>query len=238
MICSKCARTISDDSTFCSFCGEKRTEPENAHELSTTVNQSKLEAKSSRSPRLIIILFSFALILSIIGNLFQASNNESLSIELAESQKNIEELSQQIVKANNRISDLNYQISGLKSRAETAENKVSSMKTAETIYSGMKSFLSNNRSDAFKKYQDIYTRTNAIVIKKGSTVDISVVWANSGYIYCNCDDASIISLKWSKNWTGSTTSLNITGLQAGVSVIRIYNDFNDHEVKVLAIVVD
>lgn len=238
MICSKCGRTISDNSTFCSFCGEKRAEPENAHDLNITVNQSILKTKKSRSLRFITILFSFALILSIIGNCFQASNNKSLSTELAESQKNIEELKQQIVKANNRISDLNYQVSNLKSRAETAENKVSSMKTAEAVYSGINRFLSNNRSDAFKKYQDIYTRTNVVVIKKGSTVDISVVWVNSGYVYCNCDDASIISLKWNGNWSRNTTSLNITGLQAGVSVIRIYNDFNDHEVNVLAIVVD
>ena len=49
----------------------------------------------------------------------------------------------------------------------------------------------------FKRFDEFFTYSNAVIIKKGTTVDVSIACLNYCTIYYNVNDTSIASPDWS-----------------------------------------
>lgn len=228
MICPTCETELPDGSAFCPVCGKKIEPPKSepvfkpadtsAHKAAAETDKApaaKPAGKSSGkgSSWLPAILLAAAVI-------FLVTQGEKLSA------------------ANAQISQLTAQVQTAESRAQTAESRANSLEKAGDMYDDMKGFIRGVSPDAIRQYQDLYSYSNAVIIKKGTTETVDIVWANNGTISWWCDDTSVASPDWGEGWKSRTASLYITGNKVGTAEITISNSYNDHELKILAIVTE
>ena len=267
MICRRCGKEIPDDSLFCELCGQPiETRPEEEFKQSeseakeTAISPQAAaeeikpvsEPKASKLPRKkvsgkTIVQFAAAavLILSLIGNIvlgIQLSENvdelAESQTELADVSKKLEEKGKSLAKAQTNISGLETQVDNLEYKLKDAQKRINSLSTAGDMFDDISEFAYSFKSKGYKQYSDIYTYSNAVIIKQGQVEEIYIVWANNGTIRCGNSDESIVSPQWSNKWTGNSITLFVTGLKAGTSVLTITNSYNDHELKILVIVTD
>ncbi len=150
----------------------------------------------------------------------------------------LDEVQTRLSENESQLRDLNSQVSTLKSRLKSAEDKAVLLQEAGALRDGVEAFSASVGPNAFKQYKDLFTYSNAVVIRQGQTADVNVVWANSGTNYWECSDVSVVSPKWGDSWKSSTITLSLTGLKPGTAVITISNSFNEQELKLLAIVTE
>lgn len=222
-VCPTCGAALEEDSVFCSACGTKIHEQSDPAAETPASGQAKMpNGKKKRA--VAIILLAVALALSAAGNAYLGFESSS--------QKN------QIVSLEADISRLTEENTSLDKMLSQTEKKADSLETAGNVYSGIKSFASSSSANTFKQNKDLYTYSNAVILKKGKTASISIVWANSGTIYWECSNQSVANPNWQDGWKGSTATLDVTGLKVGTAILTISNSFNDHELKILAIVTE
>lgn len=223
MICPTCETELPDDSAFCPVCGKKVESGKTLSEgkpVSVLAEGGAIAAAKSSGKIAAWVLAVLMLVVSIfLGSRLSAANEQ------------IRQLSSQVQSAENRAKTA-------ENRAKTAESRAESLKKAGEIYDDIKSFARGSRGDAVRQYKDLFSYSNAVVIKKGTTETVDIVWANNGTIYSSCDDRSVATPLWADGWKGRTASLYITGNKVGTAVITISNDFNDHTLKILAIVIE
>ena len=267
MICRRCGKEIPDDSLFCELCGQpietcpeeefKQSEsearetaisPQAAAEEIKPVSEpkaSKLPRKKVGGKTVVQIAVAAALIISIVGNIVlgmqlsgKAAELVELQAELADVSDKLEEKGKSLAKAQTNISDLETQIDNLEYKLKDAQKQINSLSTADDMFDDISDFAYSFKSKGYKQYSDIYTYSNAVIIKQGQVEEIYAVLTNSGTIRWSCDDVSVVRPQWSMKWTGSSTTLYVTGLKAGTAVLTITNSYNDHELKILVIVTD
>ena len=260
MICRRCGKEIPDDSLFCELCGQPiETRPE--EELKQSESEAKetaispqataeeikpvSEPKVSKLPRkkvsgktVVQIAVATALIISIVGNIILGMQLSGKAADLAKSQAELAQSKRDLKKSQFDVSKLEAQISNLEYNLNTAQGKVDSLTDAGIMLGSISEFAHSFKPKGYRQYSDLYSYSNAIVIKQGQVEEIYAVLTNSGTIRWSCDDVSVVRPQWSMKWTGSSTTLYVTGLKAGTAVLTITNSYNDHELKILVIVTD
>ncbi len=237
MICSSCGKQIPDTSRFCNYCGANNNQkicPHCGHTLpldsvfcnycGKNVDQESDDAPSPAEASAVST----------------PSNNQSTSKKPMGCMTGfflVLGISVALIVLPFLIGSLSSNNSKDSSQSSNSAQSPQIFNNAGKIYDAAKDFANNNDANAFKQYKDLYTYSNAVIIEKGATVDVYIVWGKSAYIYCEAD-TSIVSPKWSDSLRGSTATLSLTGLKEGTSVIRVYSEENDHELYLLAIVVD
>ena len=242
--CPYCGKESPEGSKFCQFCG-KKTEPlvtlPKKEESASARKMDMDNAPSSEKRRngSVWKWVSIALIVALLGGtvylLSERSNNKKIINELMDD--NVKYLSENVdLMAKNsdlliQNTDLMQKNSDLveKTNSLTEQKKQAIQERDAAKQESKKAIGENRRFEAIKTWADshrdeyskkttYYAGSNAVIVKKGETANLSIIyngqttiWERPTNDYC--------SAEWSRQWDYGKTTLKITGVRVGTSEI-------------------
>lgn len=264
MICNKCKSPLPDDSEFCQFCGNRievhqtatapvpkavvvqstPTPSVSAKSFSSGTTESdkishersvQFSQKPRKKARVLTILLSIVLVLSISGNIVQffyhSYHTEDIREQLAAANKTIDDKDESITSYKNKISSqtttINQQkneISNLKAKGGYFDDIVSDMRYGNAGYASSNFFASDS----------------VIVVGKNDTdckFTLTANWSNGGTVEVEYSSSAAWVSFDNDEWYTST-KMTVHPRSKGVTVVTFSNDVDSKTFKVLIIVTD
>lgn len=219
---------------YCQYCG-KILEPEKKRCTSCGKTQRK------KIP-LLLILISALILVALAGlNVYQYINYND---DLREKNESIETLTADNLSLTNEVNDLTNEIleltddiSDMDQELDEMNKTVQSHVTARAIYQNLTSFFSSTKASTYNKYKSFFSNTNVIVVREGETASISITYKGNETIWMDAEKDYYIDYEWSHGWSNNTTKAEVTGKNAGSTVLTFGIEDSTDRFYVMVIVV-
>lgn len=219
--CRYCGNILESEKKTCSFCG-------------------KPQRKATSS---VLILISALLLLALAGlSIYQ---HISYRADLSEKNASIEQLTADNHSLTNEVSDLTEKISNLRSDIADMKLKLGDMNktvqthaTAKAVYQNISSFFSSTKASTYNKYKDYFANTNIIVVREGKTATVSITYKGNDTIWMDAEKDYYIDYEWSHSWSNDTTKAEVTGKNAGSTILTFSKEDSSDKFYVLVVVVE
>lgn len=83
-----------------------------------------------------------------------------------------------------------------------------------------------------------YSKKSVLVLKKSETKDFKIYASMDTTYYISSSNRNAVVGEWSREWSGSTTTVHVTGISTGYYTLEFTNAANSDSFEVLIIVTD
>ena len=91
---------------------------------------------------------------------------------------------------------------------------------------------------SYEEFKDYFANTNIIVVREGKTATISITYKGNDTIWMNAEKDYYIDYEWSHSWSNDTTKAEVTGKNAGSTILTFSKEDSSDKFYVLVVVVE
>ena len=146
-------------------------------------------------------------------------------------------LTKEISDLTNEIDELTDDISDMDQELDDMNKTVQSHVTAKAIYQNLSSFFSSNKASSYNKYKSFFADTNVVVVREGESATLSVTYKGNNTIWMDAEKDYYIDYEWLHGWSNDTTKAQVTGKNAGSTLLTFGIEDSSDRFYVMVIVV-
>lgn len=250
MYCSQCGHQLPDDSRYCPYCGNAMGLTQNMAKERNVPGENKYREMNRNLKGWIIFLMVLILLL-IGGNGYQYYLSRNTNTELLSVGSSLETVREDLNQATVSLEEKDKTIDKLEKEKDRITTQRDGYKTKAEYFDTVSSFLQGANDDAGNKLLQALNGSNTgyaadnfkidrniILVNKGTTtkLNLTAYWYTGGNVKISYSPAGIADISFDNNSWGTTTSLTVKGVKAGITKATFTNDQDSNKFNIMIIV--